>query len=337
MYNSDNNEKISIDDILYLSFNLDSTCFNVGHKDGFIIYNTDPFRFRFKVSGIGEIKIAEVLDKSNLVAIVGAYGNKYYSPTKLSIWDDFEKSNIGFQCFDEEILKVKITVEKIFVLTLSKIHVLEMKTFQEIEQHSIHEHQHIFTISNNLNNIILAWPSAKMGSVNIKSYTSEKLYCIDCHRHDIQCISFNNDAKMMATASHTGTNIRIFDTSNGKLIRELRRGSTPTIIQSLIFNKDSNYLCVSTDKGTIHIFDLKYNDNNNQVSALSFISSIIPINYFKSEWSCTQIYVNNGIYIATISEIENSVIVLTMNGNYCKYGFTPKKKAVELKENTKWL
>ena len=54
-----------------------------------------------------------------------------------------------------------------------------------------------------------------------------------------------------------GTLIRVFDTQNSQLLQELRRGADRAEIYSLSFNNSSRYVCVSSDKGTLHIFQLQ--------------------------------------------------------------------------------
>ena len=54
-----------------------------------------------------------------------------------------------------------------------------------------------------------------------------------------------------------GTLIRIFDTASGSALQELRRGADRAEIYSICFNPSSQWLAVSSDKATIHIFALK--------------------------------------------------------------------------------
>eukprot|EP00842_Homolaphlyctis_polyrhiza_P004905 jgi/Hompol1/5415/HPOL_004412-RA len=61
---------------------------------------------------------------------------------------------------------------------------------------------------------------------------------------------------MVATASERGTLIRVFDRRTGTLTNELRRGADYAEIYSLSFNTASTRICVASDKGTVHIFNL---------------------------------------------------------------------------------
>ena len=71
---------------------------------------------------------------------------------------------------------------------------------------------------------------------------------------------------MLATASEKGTLIRIFETFNGTMVNELRRGAHAALIYCINFNHDSSLLCVSSDHGTIHIFAVDDHKKNRQSS-----------------------------------------------------------------------
>lgn len=66
---------------------------------------------------------------------------------------------------------------------------------------------------------------------------------------------------MVATISLTclqGTIIRVFSTSNFAMVCELRRGMDPAIIYDLCFSPSGHLLACTSDKGTLHIFDVSH-------------------------------------------------------------------------------
>jgi len=64
------------------------------------------------------------------------------------------------------------------------------------------------------------------------------------------------DGKLFATASSKGTLIRVFETETGKKIKELRRGADKAIINCLVFDVTKNLLACTSDKGTVHVFNM---------------------------------------------------------------------------------
>ncbi|CAO3628757.1 unnamed protein product [Cunninghamella blakesleeana] len=79
---------------------------------------------------------------------------------------------------------------------------------------------------------------------------------ISAHSGKLSCLALNHNGTKCATASDKGTLIRVFNTTTGALLNELRRGMDRADIFSIAFNQPSTRLCVSSDKGTIHIFNL---------------------------------------------------------------------------------
>lgn len=49
----------------------------------------------------------------------------------------------------------------------------------------------------------------------------------------------------------------MFDTETGQRVQELRRGMDRAEIYSIAFSPTSNYLVVSSDKGTVHVYSLQ--------------------------------------------------------------------------------
>ncbi|KAI8847161.1 hypothetical protein BC829DRAFT_249804 [Chytridium lagenaria] len=79
---------------------------------------------------------------------------------------------------------------------------------------------------------------------------------IAAHTSGLSCFTVSHSGHLIATASETGTLIRVFETRSGRLINELRRGLDRAEIFCIAFNLEGTRLCVSSDKGTIHVFNV---------------------------------------------------------------------------------
>lgn len=86
--------------------------------------------------------------------------------------------------------------------------------------------------------------------------TLKAVNVIEAHRSPLCCICLNNDGTMLATASETGTIIRVFSVPKGQKLYQFRRGTYPSTIYSMSFNLSSTLLCVSSVSDTVHIFRL---------------------------------------------------------------------------------
>ena len=80
---------------------------------------------------------------------------------------------------------------------------------------------------------------------------------IPAHDSNLAAIAFNPTGTKMATASERGTVIRIFSVQDGTRLMEFRRGVKRCAhVYSLAFSQDSDYLALSSNTETIHIFRL---------------------------------------------------------------------------------
>ncbi|XP_027775212.1 autophagy-related protein 18a-like [Solanum pennellii] len=74
---------------------------------------------------------------------------------------------------------------------------------------------------------------------------------IVAHDSVLACFALTREGNLLATASTEGTLIRIFNTLEGILLQEVRRGSDRAEIYSLSFSPTAQWLAVSSDKGTV--------------------------------------------------------------------------------------
>ena len=110
-------------------------------------------------------------------------------------------------------------------------------------------------------NAILAVPGQKPGTVQIDNLDGPKnSLLIPAHSNPLTQIVLNMDGTRLATASEKGTLVRIFDTKNGDQLKELRRGADKADIYCIAFHPTSTWICVSSDKGTVHIYGLSPSD-----------------------------------------------------------------------------
>ncbi|CBI25516.3 unnamed protein product, partial [Vitis vinifera] len=310
--------------LLSVSWNQDHGCFAAGTTHGFRIYSCDPFKEIFrrdlKSGGFG---IVEMLFRSNILALVGAGTNSQYPPSKVIIWDDYERRCIGEFSFRSDI-------------------------------ETLANPRGLCCLSHHSNTFVLACPGLQRGLVRIEHFGLNMTKLIKAHDSHVACLTLTMDGLLLASASMKGTLIRIFNTMDGTRLQEVRRGSDNAEIYSIALSPNVQWLAVSSEKGTVHIFNLRvrvvgedssnhsitaqgpapfYRNSSNSLdalispnaganpgSSLSFMKGFLP-KYFSSEWSFAQFRVPEDTqFIATFGS-QNTVIIVGMDGSFYRCSF----------------
>ena len=79
---------------------------------------------------------------------------------------------------------------------------------------------------------------------------------LPAHSTSLRAMDLSPSGEILATASEAGTLIRMFSTISCVRIGELRRGVDHAIIFSIAISPSNKLVAVTSDKATLHIFDL---------------------------------------------------------------------------------
>ncbi|CAN7052585.1 unnamed protein product [Brassica rapa subsp. trilocularis] len=331
--------------LLHLSFNQDHACFAVGTSRGFRILNCDPFReiFRRDFDRGGGVAVVEMLFRCNILAIVGGGPDPQYPPSKVMIWDDHQSRCIGELSFRSDVRSVRLRRDRIVVVLEQKIFVynfVDLKLMHQIE--TIANPKGLCAVSQGGGgSMVLVCPGLQKGQVRIEHYASKRTKFVMAHDSRIACFALTQDGGLLATASSKGTLVRVFNTVDGTLRQEVvRRGADRAEIYSLAFSSNAEWLAVSSDKGTAHVFGLKVNSgsqvkdtpriaaeltrsSSSPSSSLSLFKGVLP-KYFSSEWSVAQFRLVEGTqYIVAFGHQKNTVVILGMDGSFYRCQFDP--------------
>ncbi|KAI1858701.1 uncharacterized protein JN550_012533 [Neoarthrinium moseri] len=258
----------------FITFNQDHSCLAVGTSKGFRIYHTDPFSKIFS-SDDGNIAIIEMLFSTSLVALI-------LSPRHLIIQNTKRASVICELTFPSAVLAVRLNRKRLAVVLEDEIYLYDIQNMSLLTNIPTSPNpQAICALSPSSDNCYLAYPLPKpredgqdrrpshappaslytpvtSGDVLIyDTLTLKAVNVIEAHRSPLSCIALNHEGNLLATASETGTIIRVFSVPKGQKLFQFRRGTYPISISSMSFNATSSLLCVSSTTDTIHIFRLQ--------------------------------------------------------------------------------
>ncbi|CAH9106924.1 unnamed protein product [Cuscuta europaea] len=334
--------------LLHLSFNQDQSCFAAGIDRGFRIYNCDPVREIFRRDFTnnnggagGGVGVVQMLFRCNILALVGGGPDPQYPLNKVMIWDDHQSRCIGELSFRSEVKSVRLRRDRIVVVLAQKIFVYnfaDLKLLHQIE--TVVNPKGLCEVSHVSGSMVLVCPGLKKGQLRIEHYASKRTKFIEAHESRVSSFALTNDGKLLASASSKGTLVRVFNTLDGSLLQELRRGADRAEIYSLSFSPTAQWLAVSSDKGTVHVFNLKVESGSLGVercrdssdanittpvaaSHLSFIKGVLP-KYFSSEWSVAQFRLQEGLqHIVAFGHQKNTVVILGLDGSFYRCQFDP--------------
>ena len=252
--------------ILSISFNQDNSCFSVGTEDGFMIFETYPFKNQYKRKMDGGIKQAEMLYRTNLLALIGGGDVPKFNPKKVVIWDDYQNKMASEIKLFSNLKNVKLKRDKIFAISDKCIYVFDLKTFENLEIIETRDNpKGLFGINSDPNKTIIAYieksdkdnkETINKYYINIKNYEKNTNFQFLAQDDQISYISLNNDGTLLATSNEKGNIIKIHSCINGNLLSQFYRGKDKAEINYICFDNLSNFLAVSSDKGTIHIWSL---------------------------------------------------------------------------------
>ncbi|KAJ1893562.1 autophagy protein [Kickxella alabastrina] len=272
-------------DLLFINFNQDYSCLSVGTKNGYKIYNCEPFGKCYARSegGIGTV---EMLFCTSLVALVGSGDQPALSPRRLQIINTKRQSIICELTFPTTILAVKLNRRRLIAVLEEQIYVYDISNMKLL--HTIETPPNplaICTMSPSSENCFIAYPTpaslsappSKPGAVGeipattdvmvFDANSCEAINIIRAHKSPVSCLAMNREGTMLATASDKGTVIRVFGLPGAHKIAQFRRGAYPAKIHSITFNATSTLLLVSSDTDTVHIFRIADGGRNKAASA----------------------------------------------------------------------
>nr|AGV54539.1 WD repeat domain phosphoinositide-interacting protein 3 [Phaseolus vulgaris] len=322
--------------LLHISFNQDSGCFAAATDRGFRIYNCDPFReiFRRDFGPGGGVGLVHMLFRCNILAFVGGGADPRYPPNKVMIWDDHQSRCIGELSFRSEVKGVRLRRDRIVVVLAHKIFVYnfaDLKVLHQIE--TIANPKGLCDLSHVSATMVLVCPGFQKGQSRVDPTLSKRPNSHACFPNRVFPLTHCNP--QLQGHTHQALYPRRFIAARG------RRGADRAEKYSLAFFPTAQGLGVSSDKGAVHVFNLKVDfgllghDRSHStffeanpasptaVSFLSFFKGVLP-KYFSSEWSGAQFRLQKGLqYVVAFGPQKKTIVILGLDGSFyrCQFDF----------------
>ncbi|WVO24656.1 uncharacterized protein IAS62_006026 [Cryptococcus decagattii] len=263
-----------------ITFSPDGRFFAVAAEKGYEIWKTWPLGLVRRRVLPGSLALAVILPHAPLLVLQAGGTAPLYAPNKVVIYNDKLGEAVAEIEFGERIRGVVARRGMICVSLLRKVVAFEesdgfwITKFGEWE--TAKNEQGLMAIATAPGSTLLALPGRQPGHVQlvplppcpspsspgsptralVTSQTTFRSPIILAHTHPLSTLGISPSGSHIITTSERGTLLRIWDTSRGRLERELRRGVDPAEMWGATFERDGKGARVAgwSDKGTIHVW-----------------------------------------------------------------------------------
>ncbi|KAI8937892.1 hypothetical protein NX059_005577 [Plenodomus lindquistii] len=240
--------------VLSASFNAQNSCFSVALESGFRVYSSQTCEQKTARKFGGGIGCAEMLSTTSYIALVGGGKQPKFPQNKVQIWNDATQKVTTAVEFKTPVQRVRISQTHLIVVLLNKVSIYRMKI--PLEKQGDYE-----TVNNpfglcELGTDIVAFPGRTVGQVKLFDLHTSNVSIIPAHETPLRALAISKQGDLIATASEQGTLVRLWSFPSCTKLVELRRGVDPAAVFSLAFSPNGKMLAVTSDKSTLHVFDL---------------------------------------------------------------------------------
>ncbi|KNG44554.1 WD40 repeat-like protein [Stemphylium lycopersici] len=260
--------------VLSASFNADCSHFSVALETGFRVFSAKTCEEKIAREVGGGIGCAEMLGNKSYIALVGGGKQPKYPQNKVrphhsdcilrndtdntdevQIWNDKTERFTTAVEFKTPVQRVRLSQTHMIVALLNSLSIYKMKVplAKAAEYETVNNPFGLCELGTN----IVAFPGRAAGQVKIFDLNTSNVSIIPAHESPLRAIGISRDGHLIATASEQGTIIRLWSFPSCTKLAELRRGVDPAAIFSLAFSPDGSTLAVTSDKSTLHVYDLK--------------------------------------------------------------------------------
>eukprot|EP00045_Choanoeca_perplexa_P012593 m.138202 g.138202 ORF g.138202 m.138202 type:complete len:1017 (+) comp16065_c2_seq2:95-3145(+) len=261
-----------------IRFNSDGGCFSIATEHGFWVYNTYPTA-EITHRDIGGLSLAVMLDRSNIIALVGGGARPFSAPNTVTIWDDNKQRAVAEIDSKTPVLNVLFKGNRLVVVLEHLITVYSFPNLTQLQQLDTNINPRgLASLTTAVTVSLLAIPGLQEGQVHVVDVDHRRPRApvmFQAHKHDLARLTISSSGRKVATASIRGTIVRVFNGSSGEQLCEFRRGLTPAEISGLVFSRDSSLLCANSDR-TAHLFHLEQLELNATVSWTAKVGEYLP-------------------------------------------------------------
>ena len=225
------------DKILCYGFNQDYTCFFVGSKKGFRVYNSDTFYLRLERK-IGPVCVMDLLYRSNIIFYV--LDNSDISRRHLHIWDDSVAKDVAVLTFASPILHIKSLKSLVLIVLEKRMFVYDLVTVKPISALDLPSTPHFIQLI-----AVTSRKMVKLSDSNKEKVDTPKFDVIKTDKVEVTKPDNQKDEKVQQNQEPTEDLVVSPGTETGQVrlhFFKLSQKNTPNIQEELHVTKTSNII-----------------------------------------------------------------------------------------------
>ncbi|OHT04256.1 hypothetical protein TRFO_28308 [Tritrichomonas foetus] len=232
----------------------------------YTIFSVNPFSLKYSKDNFGfSLGSAATCLGYRFLAFSGLPADPEFDTRQVCIFDHDkkdlkEKENpiIFRQKYEMHILSMRITPELLIVAFHQHIEIWDIKSNQPLQQLPTALNVHApCDITSDYK--LLAVAGGDIYSVSLCLLDDRKARSLRAADDTVSLVKFSHKPGLLAATSADGKIVRVFETSspNFGCIGKFKRGNTASVIHSIDFSPNNNFLVIVSQNGTLHFFDLR--------------------------------------------------------------------------------
>eukprot|EP00038_Savillea_parva_P009136 m.181500 g.181500 ORF g.181500 m.181500 type:complete len:374 (+) comp15280_c0_seq1:430-1551(+) len=287
--------------VLSVDWNEDKSCFALSTENGFSVWQSDPIKALCH-RDIGGIAHVSLFHRSSLLVLVGGGKDPFEPPNKAILWDDVTCRVVGYIEFRLPILRVSRRKDLMVVATAVNVYTYRLAIVDgELRDPPTLMHEAeagdntrglfcvhcdpvtdlvrlVHPTTSGVGHVCVTTILAATISAAAPVSTSQPPALIEAHRHPLRDLALGASGTRLATASASGTTIKVFDLDTGELLRVFRAQLLSCDIGSLCFNRAETLVC-GTFGTVLHVFKLgkQGGAGDKSKSYVAWVSEYVPL------------------------------------------------------------
>ena len=267
-------------------FNQDASCVASCTDRGVRIYRCDTHECCY-VDERTDVRLAEMLFSTSLLAVGGGPADKKLATKTVCVINTAKHTLIREIVLPKAVLALRMNRKRLVAVMETAVSVFELADLSSIK--TVETARNVggtCALSPNPNRNYLALPGNDTnGQVVLYDLEDAQLICdFPAHKSPLSALTMNAEGNLLASASVSGTVIRLHELPSGTKRCTFRRGTYTSKILSLAFGPPGaqvSFLAALSERGTVHIFQVDPARRNLKEKSISraaggILASVLP-------------------------------------------------------------